>query len=524
MESRNEKKAVEKFIPPHSHFSSYSAQYIDKMMQLTHDDPYRMKIFFYITGGASLALTSTAFIPSIPRPIRGVASILGITGTVLSLASGYIQQNVFGFPIDNEPAYQNNFYRFGKATAELHVDDGYVPRLDITSNNHYDAGFAEGYILGRAIQVNLDAISPLFDLIELVVGNPKDVKFQAYFYDILDVISSNYVEEMHGKVDGYNAWLKEKNQKTNPLIFEHYVFLQTIADYRNFIPFKDCPFAPFFHNIGCTTFALRVGKTTVFSRTLDWIAYDKVKYFIEINRNITGSKRTTDLAHVLLSGALTVVNEDGFLCQINVANGENVTNKPPKGMPAVLFVRDCAAKVSNTSDLINFLKDNRPLSAFNLTVSDGHDTQSIRLLQDLKSPSSKHVINQLSTNEENPQLMVVANMGIEKKDDKFVPFNFRESKQREENLFAFFKQPAIQKQLSQYIEKQHDQKNLSQDEMNALLKTVVDAARLPLVCSAASVILAIYVFENEKLNKAIVAMDNSFAPRKDLDEFRRLKM
>jgi hypothetical protein len=523
MESRNKQKAVEKFVPPHSHFSSYSARYIEKVMEFTYVDPYQMKKCFYITGGVSVALASTAFIPSIPRPIRGVASILGITGAVLSIASGYIQQNVFGFPIDNEPAYQNNSYRFGKATAELHVDDGYVPRLDITSHNHYDAGFVEGYILGSAIQVNLDAISPLFDLVKFFVGSPKEARFKAYFDDILHVIPSNYVKEMQGKVDGYNTWLKEKNQKTNPLIFEHYVFLQTIADYRNFIPFKDCPFAPFFHNIGCTTFALRVGKTTVFSRTLDWVAYDKVKYFIEINRNISGSKRTADLAHVLLSGALTVVSEN-FLCQINVANGENVTHKPPQGMPAVLFTRDCAAKVSNTSDLIHFLKDNRPLSAFNLTVSDGHDTQSIRLLQDLKSPSSKHVINQLSTNEENPQLMVVANMGIEKKDDKFVPFNFRESKQREENLFAFFKQPAIQKQLSQYIEKQHDQKILSKDDMNALLETVANAARLPLVCSAASVILAIYVFENEKLNKAIVAMDNSFAPRKDLDEFRRLRL
>lgn len=508
------------FIPPHTNFTALSDSQISNLMWYTHKYPDLMKNAPYFFGGISVAMMLSTYCPRIPRPIKAGFFIAGVTGAFGSITAGLLQNKLFGFPLNNTAVYKPDFFKYESAEAILSIDDIHFPRLTIKSSDCYAAGYVEGNILGDAIHANLnaDAVNFLVKLVYIVLGFPSEEKFKAYFADILETIPKDYQDEMRGKVDGYNAWVQRNNKTTTPLKYENYVFLQLIPDYKNYAPFNDCRFIPFLQSIGCTTFALRVGNATFFSRILDWIAYDRAAYFIEIQKHVAGKQAITDIAHPLLSGALTVMNTN-LLFQINVAAGLKV--KKPKGMPAVFFNRFCAENAKDLKDFDTLLTQTKPLGPYHLTVT-GEETKSIHFFQNLNNPN-EHVVEELNPDKKTPQLLVVANNGIHLKNDKIVPLNFRDSDERKANLFAFFSQPKIQAQLKSYIDKQEDEKKLSSEDLCAIRAIMLDMAKLPLICNVASVLFVLGQSIEGTFQEAYATVNNSFAPNNSFSEFRKLR-
>lgn len=518
MEGRKEEKV---FVPPHTSFSALPDRYVDTVMRYTYKNPDVMGKAPYVTGALSAALIPSFFIARIPRPIGAFLSLAGITGMTLSFATAIFQQRVFGLPVDNKPMYEEANYTFQTACGEIIIDRDYLPRLNIKSLKPYDAGFVEGYLLGEAIKINLDALKPLFDLLKIVAGNPNERKFKLYFSDFLDVIPKDYIDEMEGKVKGYNTWLKEHYPIAEPLTFYEYIFIQSIPGYRNYLPVQNCPFVSLFQSMCCTTFALRFGDPTqditIIARILDFAFCGNVNSVIEINRKIAGKKGISDVAHPLISGALTVVNENGVLLELNVAPGKKVII--PEGEPDIFLIRHLAERADSVDHVSQLIDEEKTLGSFHLTASDGRRTTTTHFLQDLKDPS-KHVIEELhKADPGNPHVLVIANSGIEEKGNHVVPFNFRNSEERKENLYQFFKQPRVREELQKYGSKPDNV--ISQD--TALIKTLLEAASLPLVCNAASAQLIFYQFVNETIS-AIATLNNTYAPMNKPGEFKRLRL
>jgi hypothetical protein len=527
MDNRKKVDKKEKFIAPYRSFEGIDG-YIDDFLRYTYrfhpKYPYAVKKLPFITAAFSAALFPSYFIDSIPQSLGAGLSAAGMIGLTLSFAAGFIQQSVFGLPVDNKPFYQETYYAYKEATATIRVIDGHLPQLYIKSNTYHDAGVVEGRALSRAMKAHIDALKPVFHFLRVVAGHPKGKRFKDYFNDFLRTIPPKYIDEMIGKVEGYNQWLKENYPDTQPLEFEEYLFINSIPGYRNYLPIQDCAFVPFIQQNACTSYAVRLGDITIIARLLDFAFYGQVNTVIEVMRDIEGCYRMSEVAHPFLSGSLTAVNEKGVLLQINVANGEKIQNPAPERPPDIFYIRQLAEKCSSVSEVVTMTKEIKPLSAFHLIASDGKDTQFIHLFQNLKDPR-QHVYESLSTDKEKPQLLAVANLGIEKKGNQYVELNFRCSKERVENIMTFFHHPPAQEKLKAFIAKQQDPLGLSQEDINAIFESLIlEATRLPLVCSAATAQAIFFLYVNNQLTDAIAALNNSFASKNELGQFKQLSL
>jgi len=514
---------------PHQHPNSIVNRYLEGLMRLTYENPLLMRNLIKVVGITSLSLLAAAPVLStflgmdIPVSATIVATVIGTAGAVVSGGSMFAQHKLFGFPVEeNQQVYKQKQFISDMAKGELILDDKNMPTLRIEANNHFHAGYVEGYMLADAIKVNLEHVSFLYPLMCAFMKAPvSNSGLKAALADILKTIPQAYLEEMHGKVKGYNAWLGEKHPTLKKLSFEQYLLLQLLPDIRNYNPFQQLGWSsrimpPFNASFACTTIALRLNGYTIITRVLDWPSHNAAgKYFLQIDRKIAGMKRTIDIAIPVLTGALTVLNEDGLLIEMNIAPGEKIAK--PEGMPAVLFNRYCAENASCVSDIERLVANEKPLSAYHLTASDGDKTKSFHFYQN-PNIQGTHATEALDDNRQSPQLLVVANHGLQFEGSEAKVINHRDSDERKKNIHHLFNRPEMQTKFTSYINKQE----LSREDMRELKEICLQIARLPLVNNCESVLCAIYIYHHRQLIDASVATDNLYAQEKELDKFRRV--
>jgi hypothetical protein len=223
----------------------------------------------------------------------------------------------------------------------------------------------------------------------------------------------------------------------------------------------------------------------------------------------------------LLTGALTVLNEDGLLIEMNVSHGDKVTQ--PQGMPALFFNRYCAENASSVADIEKIIAIVKPLGPYHLTASDGENTQSFHFYQHTQMPGA-HAVESLNKEKSSPQFFVVPNYGITYKEGKSELDTHSDSDRREQNIQAFLRQPTLQTELAGYIARQQEEKGLDANDMLALKELCVQIARLAIVNNCESVLCALYVYHRGHLDEALAATDNLYAPKKALSEFKQLSL
>ncbi len=512
-------RKVQRVKPQYAHPTSVINRYFDFLMKMTYDHPVFMTTLVDAVGIAGLTLAVTA-------PLgRTVSAVAGAGMAVVAYASHFAQHQLYGLPVtDFDGAYHPDVYSYRTAKAEITTQEGHLAILRIDAENHYDAGYAEGYICGEAIKVNLKKTAFLYPIMCVLLGAPvDDDNLMAYLNPILNATPKKYREEMQGKVDGYNKWLQENHPNDEPLKFSQYVLYQLLPDLHNYNPFVEnklsskLPSMP--QLFGCTTIVLRLGKFTFVERVLDWPSHDVAgKYFIQVDRNISGSARTIDVGIPLLSGALTVLNAHGTLFEMNIAYGDKV--KQPSGMPAVFMNRYCAEHAEKVTDIHRVLRDVLPLSAYHLTASDGDNTESFHFYQN-KETLGQHEVEVLPEDITRPQMMVVANQGLRHAEGVPTIVNHKDSTQRKANAFQFFAQPDNQRSLQEFIDLQ-TRDVPSPADVRFIKNFMLEIARMALINKCDSVLCEMLVYFDGKLEDVSVVTDNLYAQDRGLEAFRQL--
>ncbi len=517
------------FQPPHSQPASYIIRYFENLMDLTHQHPTLMSGIVNVVGISSLVLATSPIIAAAlgyDAPVGAGAAVIAGAASVLAYGTRFAQHKIFGFPVDpTEQVYKEGKFSYKSATAEIILNEGRLPLLKIIADDSYDAGYAEGRILAEAMRVNLEKTNFLYTLMRVGMNAPKhNHHLKDYLASILKVIPENYQREMQGKVDAYNDWLTDTDPRAEILSFERYLLLQLMPDLRNYNPFPERRWSESMPNLipkpACTSIAMRLGHYTFFTRVLDWPSHGVAgKYFMQIDRKISNTKRHIDTGFPLISGVLTDVNEDGLFLEMNVAHGDKVVT--PDGIPAILYNRFIAEHASSVADIASLNEVQKPVGAYHLTASDGKETQSFHFYQNAEVQND-HEVDVLPTDETAPHLLVVANHGLQFKDSKPTQINHRDSDERKRNIISFFSQPALREKLDLAISMQQGGVKLSVDDVNELRQIFLQAARLALVSNCESVLCEILVFCGDQIQSATAATDNLYAQRKELSEFKEL--
>lgn len=551
------------FTPPYVHPESFFMRHIETIMQFTYKYPVFMKDLFYFGGISGLmVMTSPWILPAlgITEPFStSVAAGMGTAGMLCALTGfghAFLQQRVFGLPVpNNKNIYEEGDFTYETATAKIKLSgmlaNEKFPLLKIKAENAYDAGYVEGYILAKAIKHNLEKSNFLYTAMRFFLGAPNNEKeLEKDLKPVLAAIPLNYQREMQGKVQGYNDWRAKHSPTAEKLSFSYYLLLQLLPDlHNNYNPFPKkgalskliSLLKPFTYKpkMGCTTTSLHLGDYTFFARVLDWPAHGVAgESFIQIERKIGNVQRTIDIGLPLLSGAATVLNEEGMLIEINISPGDEVTK--PAGMPAFFFNRYCAERTKKVEDIDALIKVHQPLSAYHLTATDGSRTQSFHFYHDQFNPE-KHTTEYVETKEElqisswqgymearpknyAPASLIVANYGLQHRKDMCVKIiNHDDSMQRTNNIRSFLEHHQKKGLFTPYLNKQKENNLLTEQELRELKELLLQTARLPLVNNCESVLCALFVYHKNELLNACAAVDNGFAQNKELNEFRKLR-
>lgn len=522
------------YAAPHRHPEKIIIRYLESLMRLTYDHPLLMRDLLVVVGASGLALTVSPYILPVlglDAPVSKVASVaLGGALTLFSAASSFAQHRLFGFPISADfQAYQPAYFDMnaGEDYGEMIVQSGQMPLLRIKASDHYTAGYIEGSMLAPAMHDILSEMNIIFPLLSMVYGASHSTQgWPAELQGVLKHIPARFRDEMQGKVEGYNQWLFRHFPNQLPLTFDQYFLLQLLPDLRNFDIFPQHHYMKkliiMFEGMACTTFVLRLHDQTFYNRVLDWPSHDKAgKYIYQIERSIGAIKRTCDICIPLVSGALTVLNQDGLLLQINVAHGPKISEA--NGMPAIFYTRYCAEEAANTNDIDYIIKHLPPLDAYHLTASNGVKTKSYHLCQNMEI-EGEHAVESMADLSDEMQLLVVANQGVRFRGGIPHVCNHRDSRERMQNLEGFFYHEPIRAELAAYLRKLQNGDVLS-DEVAARVSSIChEAAKVDLVNNMESVLFAQYHFDGEQLRSAKAAVNNLFAQERKPEEFKQLKI
>lgn len=502
------------FTAPHQYPQSYIRRYYEFLMQKTYEDPVATQKLIKIIGAAGVALMaspalSAMFEVAVPRSLSTAAASVGILAATGAGFSWFIQNYLFGAPIDKSKViYQPDYYTYQSAKATLTCEEGYLPKLTITANTHYDAGYAEGMILAPYLHECVKKSKVIYLMICTWLKAPYNSdKLFDFIAPVLAKIPTEYLEEMQGKVEAYNTWLINNRIDAKPLTLEYYFTLQLLPDFHNFNPFKKNASTVSEVLPACTTFAVRSGDYLAFGRVLDWPSYGFAGYyFLQIERAIKGKLTSNDITIPLLTGALTIRNEANLLMEMNISHGDHVFSA--QGIPATFYNRFCADSVHSLAELASFVDNYKPLSAYHLTATDGDEVISYHFYQN-NLDKNKHHADQLATIKDQPQLLATANEGLHHFPGKNHIHNHNDSSERKHNLAAFFS---------------HVETNakLMNTDVNNLKDICLQMARLPLINNPGSVLAAFFIFHHKELVDASIATDNAYAANHELSEFKRL--
>ncbi len=450
------------------------------------------------------------------------SSLLGGLTSLTALAGRFISDNIFGKPASKiADTYQDNEdAEYQGATATFVRQEGHCPKLVIQAGKPHQAGYVEGYALAPQIQSSLEQINFLYQFIRPLIGAPKkDSDMAAFLRDIEKHIPPRFVEEMKGKVQGYDQWLADNHLDGPTLSYEKYLLLHLLPDAHHYLPFKN-PKMVALPNMGCTSTAIRTGKHVLYSRVLDWPAYNVAgSQFLQIERHVGDFQATTDIGLPLMTGALTSINESGLFVQMNVSRSNKVIT--PKGMPALFYNRyiaEMAKSVVDAEKLVNATDKPQPLSAYHLQVSDGSQMKAIHL-QLSREQQGEHHIEALARDKESPSILTVANNGVrwQSGDDSLVlkPISHHDSDARRANIHAFFARTEVQEKLQAI----RNTEVLSLDDKADLMAMMHQLCQLDLVNNCESVLCLLLLYSEGQLVEARMASDNLYAPDKAMGEF-----
>lgn len=277
------------------------------------------------------------------------------------------------------------------------------PILQFHTEDNYEMGFAQGYLLGEQIQEAFDKVlKPMMGMCRLLTGD-----FSGEFYNrqVKEInIPDPYLREIKGIVAGVQLWAKQRGIEST-ITEETAINAHKLTDIYKAIGCQRLFGITGFNSFGCSTTIVKKGKEQAVGRTLDWPSLGKMGEFCFVRRHVANGKNVEMQTFAGIVGALTAHNNDGLVAIIN----ENSTVSragTPYAMLAREVIETCAS-VDQAEIMINF-KDYVPASSHHLTLADGKRGAVFQMVLD---KDKKYIKKELNTNEEN-SFIVVTNHSV----------------------------------------------------------------------------------------------------------------
>ena len=236
--------------PPYSHPANIINRYLERLMQLTYENPILIRNLIKAAGASSLALMALPFVAStlgyeVSTGATIAAVVTGAASAAVTRFSWFMQNKFYGLPLEkDQPNYHAVPFQYSSAHGEMVIEHNCMPRLKITSGNHYDAGYVEGYMLGDSIRDNLASTNFLYKTMWLMGAPWLKSNITRYLNQALKTIPDKYRTEMSGKIAGYNQWLHDNHIYDEDMDLHYYLLLQLLPDIRNYNPFSEDSCAP----------------------------------------------------------------------------------------------------------------------------------------------------------------------------------------------------------------------------------------------------------------------------------------
>ncbi|MES2273031.1 MAG: C45 family peptidase [Chlamydiota bacterium] len=246
---------------------------------------------------------------------------------------------------------------------------GKIPILELNCENPFQAGYAHGYLLGAQIH-------PLKKNMELaihsVLRNPRSPQLKKVLHELRAQIPADYLREMEGLSEGYNAWAKAANLSTR-MTPEDVLLVHLIPDSKHFHP-KELELAfgkrkkesDLQGAMACTSLLLRdAQKRVVFGRNMDWCPFGKgADATVVILRK---AEKTATLGCAGMIGAISAWNKNGLSIAMNVCPGKT---SEVRGIPTTLFLREILRKSKTVRDAEEMTAQIRPLGPSHTILAD----------------------------------------------------------------------------------------------------------------------------------------------------------
>jgi hypothetical protein len=329
-----------------------------------HDHPRAVKVA-QVAGlvlGAAAAVALAVFAPALPIGIVVGIGLVGGLSALGSIVSWLFLKHVTCAKGDMTlHAYQEKSCDGGRLYYR-----GDIPILEFTGNDPEQWGYAHGFLLGAEmckLKKNLDLA------VHSVLGLPRSEKLPHVLRSIRETIPAEYLQEMKGLAAGYKEWATQTGASLQ-ITEDDILLMHLIPDSKHFHPKeleKEWQFAEEeARSAACTSLLDRDDEgNVIFGRNMDWCPFGEAgsKSLVLVWKN----KGVAALGVPGMIGVVTGWNKDKVALAMNVCPGKTTE---ARGMPAILFNRQILESRTSVAAIREFVKENRPLGPYHLTVAD----------------------------------------------------------------------------------------------------------------------------------------------------------
>ncbi len=251
--------------------------------------------------------------------------------------------------------------------------EGDVPILSLDSDSPYTAGKAQGYLCGDAIS-NLSS-----KYLHILGGVFNDQAIRAF----RERIPREYLQEIEGLVDGYNAWSQEQGfgSSARYLTVDQMIIFQMLPDLQQ-LESTQSVWGPN-TRLGCSVFFERNAEgNIVFARNLDFPSLGVLgTHSLMIKRNYTDGRHSTlDLGNPALVGVLTGMNDQGLCLSMNVSS-TIYARTDPTCLSSSFYNRRLLERSASVSNVTTHARAESPMSAYHLSASDRTGAAAVHFFQ-----------------------------------------------------------------------------------------------------------------------------------------------
>lgn len=361
---------------------------------------------------ATYSLISTFFLNSITA--IGMATLLGVVyqwkhlptsliGVPLLSLFGIQWRHGMGEKQFEERKCFKDHQLIGEIYYEKQKNGDDIPVLELHSKDHYDKGFAHGYLLGKEIDDLFHRVlRPLISLVQVATGDFSGSFYQKQFDQI--TIPEQYAEELRGALAGVKAYAKDRGYETD-LTEEDAHSAHKITDIYKAILCQRILGFSFINALGCSTAIIKQNDQIAACRTLDWESFDKMGGLTIVRRDQVGNTKTESMIFPGLIHALTSYNNHGLIVIINECG---IVSQ--EGTPYGLLARQIIEKAKTVKeaqamiDQANF----QPASSHHLTIVDCKEGINFQMLVSNK----KYLARSLPFKQEN-ECVVLTNHALD---------------------------------------------------------------------------------------------------------------